>query len=173
MLLFALLLVSLITVHSATTQTAPQYDPPALGTASYANAQFAAGTCSGLVGDCVCVGTLDSPPLGNLTTCLQGPTCSMSAVDTQTYISGLLACEGCTSTSSSLHTEINSGSTSAGEILGTTVTGGLPSLSGGTPPPQSSSKKIGGTARSRRFLTFGATSTGVLFGTMLFGTMFV
>ncbi|KAJ7443005.1 hypothetical protein FB451DRAFT_1376830 [Mycena latifolia] len=177
MILFGLFLLPLMTVGAATTgdQTPPQYDPKStvcpgncLGT--YVNEQVAAGFF-GTVGSIVCFGTQDSPPLGNLTTCLQGPTCSLSTADTQTYISGLLAFEGCTITSTSVDTTINSASPStSGSGLGTSFPGGLPSVSGGPPPAESSSKNggaVGYAPRSGRLLAVGVALSGMLVGTMV------
>jgi hypothetical protein len=112
---------------------------------------------SGTVGICVCTGTLDSPPLGDLTSCLEGSTCKMSAADTQTYISGLLAFEGCTVTSSSVNINSDSTSTSGG-VLGT---GGLP-ISGPSFPGQPSASAP---AKPNGVITYSAHSgVGFAFG---------
>ncbi|KAJ7290645.1 hypothetical protein C8J57DRAFT_1493356 [Mycena rebaudengoi] len=60
------------------------------------------------------------PPLGNLTACLEGPTCSMSTGDARTYIDGLLKFEGCSSSAQSAFeassTAGGQGTTGAGDV---------------------------------------------------------
>ncbi|KAJ7140898.1 hypothetical protein C8R44DRAFT_238350 [Mycena epipterygia] len=172
LLTLCLALVPLLTARAANvTKTPPQFDPDStvcpgncLGT--YTNAQFASNNCSGTVGFCVCTGTLDSPPLGNLTTCLEGSTCKMSTADTQSYITSLLAFEGCTSTFSSVSrdSEVDSTSTSGG---GTAV----PGSGSGSGPPAAASSKTGGAvsypAHSDRLVAFGVVFSGMLVGTMI------
>ncbi|KAJ7090842.1 hypothetical protein B0H15DRAFT_246820 [Mycena belliarum] len=148
MILFAIFLLPLVAVRAATntTQTPPQFDPtstvcPGNCIGTYTKAQFASNACFGTVGSCVCFGTQDSPPLGGLTTCLQG-TCSMSSADTQSYIGSLLAFEGCTV--SSMGTSFHSGTTltSGGVTMG--GPGGFPSASVTTGASAPKSSKNGG-----------------------------
>ncbi|KAJ6594666.1 hypothetical protein B0H19DRAFT_1247323 [Mycena capillaripes] len=166
-----LVLAPFLAVHSANiTVTPPEYDPestvcPGNCVGTYTHAQFAAGACFGTVGICLCEGTQDSPPLGDLKSCLEGSTCSMSAADTETYISGLLAFEGCTVTSTSVHLDSGSTSTSGRVDQGT----GLPS-GPGQPGASTPSKPDGALTYSAQFsvlLAFGATFAGAVLGTLL------
>ncbi|KAJ7633400.1 hypothetical protein DFH06DRAFT_1222723 [Mycena polygramma] len=120
-----LLLAPLLVVHSANTTTPPQFDPqspvcPGLCLGTYTKPRFSNGTClyvflpqpqlaeldlgkhSATVGLCVCTGAQESPPLGDLKSCLESTTCKMSDTDTETYITQLLAFEGCSVSSSSV-----------------------------------------------------------------------
>ncbi|KAJ7762604.1 hypothetical protein B0H16DRAFT_1455642 [Mycena metata] len=162
------LLISFFIVSSATAQTPPQYDPdsevcPGNCLGQYVNNQFAVGNCFGTTGSCVCIGTLDSPPLGNLTSCLQSSTCNMSAADAQTYISGLLKFEGCSVTSTSVHSDSDSGSTSSG-FAEETKTSGTSSVSA----VPASSNVAEHSAQAEELLMLGAT-----FATMLVATLWL
>ncbi|KAJ7250920.1 hypothetical protein C8J57DRAFT_1520782 [Mycena rebaudengoi] len=111
-------------------QTPPEYDPdslvcPGKCVGSYTNTEFANNNCFGTIGSCVCIGTLTKPPLGNLTACLEGTTCSMSADDARTYIDGLLKFEGC---SSSAQSAFEASSTAGGQ--------GATGAGDSTAPPQ-------------------------------------
>ncbi|KAJ7266008.1 hypothetical protein C8J57DRAFT_1510954 [Mycena rebaudengoi] len=113
-------------------QTPPEYDPdslvcPGKCVGSYTNTEFANNNCFGTIGSCVCIGTLTKPPLGNLTACLEGTTCSMSADDARTYIDGLLKFEGC---SSSAQSAFEASSTAGGQ--------GATGAGDSTAPPQAS-----------------------------------
>ncbi|KAJ7137218.1 hypothetical protein C8R46DRAFT_1137911 [Mycena filopes] len=146
-----------------TTQTPPQFDPdskvcPGSCLGQYVNNQFAVGNCFGTVGLCVCTGTQDSPPLGNLTSCLESSTCNMSAADSQTYISGLLSFEGCTVTSTSIHSDSDSGSTSSGGSLGTGTQGA---------PVPSSNAANDHSAHAGELVGLGTTLVTALLGTLL------
>ncbi|KAJ7121978.1 hypothetical protein C8R43DRAFT_49591 [Mycena crocata] len=140
-LLFPLLAVHAITtqsqVRAATPPTPPEFDPkskvcPGNCYGTYFDSQLAKGNCLfGTAGMCLCDATLASPPLGDLNTCLQGPTCKMSAADTQNYTAALLKFEGCTHIAESTH--IDTATTS------TTGPGGQSGLPLGSAPPASES----------------------------------
>ncbi|KAJ7502596.1 hypothetical protein B0H11DRAFT_644162 [Mycena galericulata] len=158
---------------SAPTPTPPQYDPdstvcPGSCLGTYTTAAFANGNCFGTVGLCVCQGTLSSPPLGNLTACLEGAACGMSASDTQTYISGLLSFEGCSSSAESTQGDSASSTASGGAGLTGTGTGGS------NPHAPAASSKTGGAVTVVHSspglfsaLPFCAALTGALVGTVL------
>ncbi|KAJ6603688.1 hypothetical protein B0H10DRAFT_2440502 [Mycena sp. CBHHK59/15] len=151
--------------------TPAQYDPdsqscPGSCLGTYTNAQFASGNCFGTIGFCVCSGTLDSPPLGNLTACLTGAACSMSLADTQTYITGLVAFEGCSSSALSSAYDSSSSTLSNGGLATDRTT----SLAG---PKASDAKSTGGgvrwqyTTEFRGLVALSAAFSGMLAGMLL------
>ncbi|KAJ6497969.1 hypothetical protein C8R47DRAFT_314779 [Mycena vitilis] len=171
-----LLLAPLLVVHSAITTTPPQFDPqspvcPGLCLGTYTKPRFSNGTCFATVGLCLCTGAQESPPLGDLKSCLGSPTCNMSDTDTETYITQLLAFEGCSVSSSSVHVSSDSTSTSGGQSTVPPASVGR-SVSG--QPPASTSSKTGGAMRVGYY-----THSGVLVGCVvtlagaLFGALWV